>query len=232
MRAGETAHIVVKKERIYRRQICGLTQGSTLEEQWRMFPFEMGYKKKLCVCVRVVFLMWGPGGQCPDSTGKIRPTCDEFTSQRPTHLRNSCQLNDQCFLCGVLKPKNVGLLAPTWLLLCLAFIFGWRIHLVSVKVSPYLSFVLLLPSLAAYLPTPPDSRARHCNFKASRVYLSIKRMMVGAKSDIVSFDLDLQGGWTSCHIWPWLRVLSGWLGNGADKPCGPRGPSCCPMSQG
>lgn len=38
--------------------------------------------------------------------------------------------------------------------------------------------------------------------------------MVGGEFDMVSPDLDLKGGWPSCHIWPWLEVLSGCLGNG------------------
>lgn len=53
-------------------------------------------------------------------------------------------------------------------------------------------------------------------------------MMVGGKFDMVSFDLDLKGGWPSCHIWPWLEVLAGWLGNGTGWPCGPGGPRAAP----
>lgn len=39
-------------------------------------------------------------------------------------------------------------------------------------------------------------------------------MMVGGEFDMVSSDLDLKGGRSSCHIWPWLEVLSGCHGNG------------------
>lgn len=31
--------------------------------------------------------MSGPGGQCPDSSEKMRPTCDDFTSPRPDTLQ-------------------------------------------------------------------------------------------------------------------------------------------------
>lgn len=65
------------------------------------------------------------------------------------------------------------------------------------KLPSGLPSTLSLP-LSTLRVTPPTP---HLPAKGTFVYLSILKMTVGGKFDMVSSDLDLLGGWASCHIW-------------------------------
>lgn len=153
---------------IYRQQVWGMTCGSMLvtEEQWRRLPFEMGYK--IGCLYGGVFLMWGPGGQCPDSSEKIRPTRDDFTSPGPDTLQKQLWIR----MTRVSSSQEYG--APhSHLTLSLFNYTISQFHTFSLSPLEFLPYFSLFYNSSLLQHIFPLFSPPHFPSKATSVYLSI-----------------------------------------------------------
>ncbi len=167
---------------ICRQWVFGMTWGSmrVTEDLWRMLSFEMEYKVS-CLCRGGgLFLMWGPGGQCPDSSEKMRPACDDFTSPGPDTLQKQLSIAWAVFPLWHFQAKNAGLLALTSLFLSLITL------LLIFTLSPCLLFrnypySSLLPCFiatlfAAHISATPPTLCLHLTYRPRPLlFISLSR---------------------------------------------------------
>lgn len=158
-------------------------------------------------------------------------------AQSQTHFRNSCQLHEQCFLCGITEAKNMGLLAPTWHFLSLITL--------SLSLSQFHTFIFSpLESLPYITVLYYSSHLQHTSYP----YHSHSTPHFPFEGySCLSLYLENDGGWQIWHgfLWPWPQ---GWLAQlphlaltwGSRRVAGKWdwlalwawGPSCCPTSKG